>query len=402
MLGRLRAARSARAARAATRERYAREPRQRREHERGRPGLHRRLARRGRAAARLARHRARRRQLAQHAVDGRQHAAARARLPRGPARSRAQHAAADRSAGLELLLGVDEHDREDASALQELVRHCTRELGCVTGALLVPDKNLEFSCSNDAIAGALAAARPHAEAPARVGAAQQSPHGRQSRRRRRRAVQDPLVPAARSRTAACSVSSRCFAPPTPRTSSRATSASSSSSAARPWRFSSSEYDALTGLANRLIFERRAQRALDRAADGVAVRRHRQACGDQRGVRLERGRRGHPTRRRARSSAPPAPDALVEPHRRRSLRRRAAGGARCRRRMRSARRSSPRRASSAICDGSEALPVSVSIGAVVGALGERLPHVLAAAELACKRAKRDGGGRARGHRGRRRR
>ena len=58
--------------------------------------------------------------------------------------------AADRSAGLDLLLGVDEHDREDASALQELVRHCTRELGCVTGALVVPDKNIEFSCSNDA------------------------------------------------------------------------------------------------------------------------------------------------------------------------------------------------------------------------------------------------------------
>ena len=44
------------------------------------------------------------------------------------------------------------------------------------------------------------------------------------------------------------------------------------------------------------------------------------------------------------------------------------------------------------DGSEALPVSVSIGAVVGSLGERLQHVLAAAELACKRAKADGGGR----------
>jgi hypothetical protein len=52
---------------------------------------------------------------------------------------------ADRSAGLELLLSVDEHDREDASALQALVRHCTREICCVTGAVVVPDKNLEFS-----------------------------------------------------------------------------------------------------------------------------------------------------------------------------------------------------------------------------------------------------------------
>ena len=34
--------------------------------------------------------------------------------------------AADRSAGLDLLLGVDEHDREEASALQQLLRHCAR------------------------------------------------------------------------------------------------------------------------------------------------------------------------------------------------------------------------------------------------------------------------------------
>jgi EAL domain-containing protein (putative c-di-GMP-specific phosphodiesterase class I) len=44
------------------------------------------------------------------------------------------------------------------------------------------------------------------------------------------------------------------------------------------------------------------------------------------------------------------------------------------------------------DGSEALPVSVSIGIVVGEAGERLPHLVAAGELACKRAKAEGGGR----------
>jgi diguanylate cyclase (GGDEF)-like protein len=44
-------------------------------------------------------------------------------------------------------------------------------------------------------------------------------------------------------------------------------------------------------------------------------------------------------------------------------------------------------------GSQALKVSVSVGSVVGPAGERLPHALAAAELACKRAKAAGGARA---------
>jgi EAL domain-containing protein (putative c-di-GMP-specific phosphodiesterase class I) len=43
-------------------------------------------------------------------------------------------------------------------------------------------------------------------------------------------------------------------------------------------------------------------------------------------------------------------------------------------------------------GAEALPVSVSIGAVVGVESARLSHLLAAAELACKRAKLAGAGR----------
>ena len=51
--------------------------------------------------------------------------------------------------GLDLLLSADENDREDSGALHELVRHCARELGCATGALVVPDKNLEVSYSHD-------------------------------------------------------------------------------------------------------------------------------------------------------------------------------------------------------------------------------------------------------------
>ena len=58
--------------------------------------------------------------------------------------------AADRSAGLDLLLRADARDDQETSALQELLNHCAKELRCVTGALLVPDKNLELSWTADA------------------------------------------------------------------------------------------------------------------------------------------------------------------------------------------------------------------------------------------------------------
>ena len=55
-------------------------------------------------------------------------------------------AAAD---GVELLLSVDEDDREDASALRRLLQQCVTDLGCVLGALSIPDKNLSISCAPD-------------------------------------------------------------------------------------------------------------------------------------------------------------------------------------------------------------------------------------------------------------
>ena len=51
--------------------------------------------------------------------------------------------------GLDLLLSVDEDDEDDVSALQTLLRHCVQHLGCMVGALLVPDQNLEVTCSLD-------------------------------------------------------------------------------------------------------------------------------------------------------------------------------------------------------------------------------------------------------------
>jgi diguanylate cyclase (GGDEF)-like protein len=51
--------------------------------------------------------------------------------------------------GLELLLSVDEAGQPDSGALMQLLRHSMQHLGCVLGALLVPDKNLTVSCAAD-------------------------------------------------------------------------------------------------------------------------------------------------------------------------------------------------------------------------------------------------------------
>lgn len=59
-----------------------------------------------------------------------------------------------RSAGLDLLLGAAESDGQDALALNDLLTHTVRELDCVTGALLIPDKNLELVCAPEGFHGA--------------------------------------------------------------------------------------------------------------------------------------------------------------------------------------------------------------------------------------------------------
>lgn len=48
-------------------------------------------------------------------------------------------------ASLDLLLTVDEHDREDASALDRLLRHCAEHLDCAMAAISIPDANLTVS-----------------------------------------------------------------------------------------------------------------------------------------------------------------------------------------------------------------------------------------------------------------
>jgi diguanylate cyclase (GGDEF)-like protein len=297
-------------------------------------------------------------------------------------------AAEDRSAGLELLLTVDEHDREDTTALQELIRHCTRELGCVTGALVVPDKNLEFSCSNGAsqeTAQLLDRTQKHLLAWVRLN--------------NRPMVVNRAGGDAQYKILSCPLRDPYGAVVGLVALFRTTDAIDFEPrdvrilefvGRKAVAVLSSEYDALTGLPNRSIFERRAQRALDRAAaallyvdiDKLAAINEAfgLSAGDEVihrvGALLPRaaGAEAFVSRIAGDRFAVVLPGCSLEQASAIGARLLAATG------------------QLGYLQGSDALPVAVSVGAAVGSRGERLPHLLAAAELACKRAKAEGGAR----------
>jgi diguanylate cyclase (GGDEF)-like protein len=144
------------------------------------------------------------------------------------------------------------------------------------------------------------------------------------------------------------------------------------------------------LPNRVIFERRAQRALDRTATALLYVDIDKLAAINEAFGLSAGdeviqRIGNQIQRAA------AADALVS----------RIGGDRFAVALAGRDLAEARALGATILDATrqlgylhdgEALPVSVSIGAVIGAQAERLAHALAAAELACKRAKAEGGGR----------
>jgi len=294
--------------------------------------------------------------------------------------------AAERSAGLDLLLTIDEHDQQDTSALQELVRHCTRELGCVSGAVVVPDKNLEFSCSlgdSPETAQLLDRTQKHLLAWARLNnrpmvvnrAGGGAPY---------KILSCPLRDPNGSVLGLVALFRGVEAEDFEQRDIRIVEFVSRKAVA----ILSSDYDALTGLPNRLIFERRAQRALDRAATAVLyididkVAAINEAFGLSAGDEVIQ-RVGGLVQRAAGADglvSRIAGDRFAIALPGRTLDEATALGARI----------VAATSQLGYLDGSESLPVSASIGAVVGSLGERLQHVLAAGELACKRAKSEGG------------
>jgi diguanylate cyclase (GGDEF)-like protein len=294
---------------------------------------------------------------------------------------------ADRDTGLELLLRADNHGDEEASALQQLLDHCAKELRCLTGALLVPDKNLELTWTSGSSAELQLFGRTQKHLLAWV------------RLNNRAMVVNRLGEGTGYKILSCplhdpngsvhglvalfrSADGEDFEPRDVRILEFV--------ARKAVAILDSEYDALTGLPNRSIFERRAQRALDRAAAAVLyadideLEAVNEAFGLSAGDEVIQ-RVGTLIQQAAGTEASVcrlAGDrfAVVLPESAAAQR-----GEIAERIVASVRQLS-------YLNGSKALQVSVSIGSVVGPIRERLAHVLAAAELACKRAKADGGAR----------
>jgi diguanylate cyclase (GGDEF)-like protein len=296
--------------------------------------------------------------------------------------------AADRSAGLDLLLRAEGDAAPETSALQELLNHCAKELRCLTGALLVPDKNLELSWTADAAsaqAKLLDRTQKHLLAWVRLNnrpMVVNRPGAGAAYKIMSCPLHDPnggvlgLVALFRSAEA------EDFEPRDVRILEFV--------GRKAIAILDSEYDAVTGLPNRLIFERRAQRAIDRGAASVLYvdideleainEAFGLSAGDeviQRvGALIQRavGSEALVSRLAGDRFAVALPQGTVEQGKDVAAKILDAVG------------------QLGYLNGTEAMQISVSIGTALAPAGERLQHVLAAAELACKRAKADGGAR----------
>ena len=296
--------------------------------------------------------------------------------------------------GLELLLSVDEGGQLDSGALTHLLRHSMQHLGCVLGALLVPDKNLTVSCAVDeSISGAtiLDRTQKHLLAWAQLnnrpmvvnrvaGAGGAAPYKILScpiRDVHGRVI--GLVALFRAATAEDfelrDIRILEFV-------SRKTVA-----------ILNSQHDSLTGLVNRLIFERRMQSLLD-AGPGTHALLYvdidhleaiNEAFGFQAGdeviqrvadmIRRAAGAEAVVCRVGGDRFAALLPQSDINAAREVGTRVLAAT------------------AQLGYVDGVDAVQVGVSIGAIeVARRQDPISHLIAAAELACKRAKQQGGGR----------
>jgi diguanylate cyclase (GGDEF)-like protein len=294
----------------------------------------------------------------------------------------------DRSAGLEILLRADVHGHDEASALQQLLDHCAEGLRCLTGALLVPDKNLELHWTSDASSAErqlVGRTQKHLLAWVRLND--------------RAMIANRIGDGAGYKILSCPLHDpgggvlglvALFRPASGEDFEPRDVRILEFVARKAVAILDSEYDALTGLPNRSIFERRAQRALDRAATCVLyadiddLEAINEAFGLSAGdeviqrvgtlIQQAAGAEALVSRLSGDRFAVVLPESAA-----------AQGSEIAANIVASVRQL-------AYLNGSEALQVALSIGRVVAPAGERLPHVLAAAELACKRAKADGGAR----------
>jgi diguanylate cyclase (GGDEF)-like protein len=295
---------------------------------------------------------------------------------------------------LDLLLSVDEAGHPDSGALTQLLRHSVQHLGCVLGALLVPDKGLAVSCAlAESVPGAQILDRTHKHLLAWV----------QLNNR-------PMV-VNRVAGAGGVAPFKILSCPIRDIHSRVIGLVALFRAADAEDFElrdirilefvsrkavailGSQHDALTGLVNRLIFERRVQSVLDSAsaahvllyADIDQLQTINEAFGFHAGDEVIQ-RVADVIRRVAGAAAlvcRMGADrfAVLLPQTDREI------ASEVGKRMIAAT------SQLGYVHGSEAVPVSISLGAVaIEREHERVAHVIAAAELACKRAKQHGGGR----------
>ena len=299
----------------------------------------------------------------------------------------------DDHASLDLLLSVDEHDREDASALDKLLHHCVEHLNCAMGAISIPDANLTVSCFVDdkiATSQLLDRTQKHLLAWAQLN--------------NRPMVVNRVTNSAD--TAAFKILSCPVRDPHNRVTGlvalfRAPDAEDFELRdVRILEFVSrkvvsilaSQHDVLTGLVNPLIFERRLQNILD-GSDSQArallyvdldkLQLVNEAFGLQAGdeviQRLAEVIRATLGRSAIASRVGGDRFAVFLPNEDSAARATELG-----------RRILTAASQLGYMNGTQAVPVSASIGiALASQKGERAAHLIAAAELACKRAKQQG-------------
>ena len=299
----------------------------------------------------------------------------------------------DDDSSLDLLLTVDEHDREDASALDKLLTHCAQHLGCAMGAISIPDANLTVSCFLDeriATSQLLDRTQRHLLAWAQLND--------------RPMVVNRITNAAEM--AAYKILSCPIRDPHNRVTGLIALFRNPESEdfelrdVRILEFVSrkvvsilaSQHDALTGLVNPLIFERRVQNILDRSEaqtrallyiDIDKLQLVNEAFGLQAGDEVIQ-RLAEVIRMTTNGSAIASRVggdrfALFLPTEETASRATDLG-----------RRILTAASQLSYMNGSQAVPVSSSIGiALATQAGERAAHLIASAELACKRAKQQG-------------